>query len=107
MRVLLLIFFLILLIGNDLFAQRTCGSELSMEAIKRNDPERYQRLLQLEQQVAKFSEQKTLGLLSSHIITIPVVVHVLHTGQAVGTGLNISAANSVANRCSQRRLQAA
>ncbi len=92
MRVLLLISFLILLIGNDLFAQRTCGSELSMEAIKRNDPERYQRLLQLEQQVAKFSEQKTLGLLSSHIITIPVVVHVLHTGQAVGTGLNISAA---------------
>ncbi|MBX2965135.1 MAG: T9SS type A sorting domain-containing protein [Cyclobacteriaceae bacterium] len=88
----LFIFVFIIVSHGELLAQRTCGSELNLEAIQKNDPERYQRIMQLEQQVAKFSMQKGMGMRSSHVVTIPVVVHVLHTGQAVGTGLNISMA---------------
>jgi hypothetical protein len=49
--------------------------------------------MQMEKHVANFSNQRSLGLLSDHeVITVPVVVHVLHTGQPVGTGRNISVA---------------
>lgn len=44
---------------------------------------------------AKISEmaiQRKSGKIQATILTIPVVVHVVHTGEAVGTGLNISQA---------------
>jgi hypothetical protein len=93
MRILLFLIFLTFGLINGVFAQRTCGSELSLQSIKENDPERYKRIMQMEKHVANFSNQRSLGLLSDHeVITVPVVVHVLHTGQPVGTGRNISVA---------------
>lgn len=47
--------------------------------------------MQLEQQVAEFVRQRS-PMAFGDIIDIPVVVHILHTGQPVGTGLNISTA---------------
>lgn len=82
--------FLLVLFYIEAFAQRTCGSEMNLQTIQQNDPGRYQRIMQMEQQVVKFSEQKSL--LMGTVVSIPVVVHILHTGQAVGTGLNISMA---------------
>jgi len=70
------------LIINNSSAQRICGSEL---------PDRYKRIIEIEKQTSDYTNQKLLGRTSHHqIITIPVVVHVLHNGQSVGTGLNIS-----------------
>jgi hypothetical protein len=47
--------------------------------------------MQMEQHLTNYKNKKSLGLVSDQdVITIPVVVHVLHTGQPIGTGLNIS-----------------
>ena len=92
MKQILLITFLLFLL-SDIYGQRTCGSELNLQFIKQNDPERYQRIMLMEQHVTNYKNQRNLESTSHHaVITIPVVVHVLHTGQAVGTGLNISLA---------------
>ncbi len=72
-------------------AQRTCGFSLDMNVIQQTDPERYHRLMQIEQRVANYVNARQMNpMLNGTVITIPVVVHVLHTGQSVGTGLNIS-----------------
>ncbi|WP_143959647.1 M43 family zinc metalloprotease [Litoribacter populi] len=93
MRILLFLIFLTIGLNNEIFAHRTCGSEINLESIKQNDPDRYQRIMQMEKHVANFSNERSLGLLTDHeVITVPVVVHVLHTGQPIGTGLNISEA---------------
>ncbi len=93
MKFILSLAYLILLLTTETSAQRTCGSQLDLLAIQQNDPERYQRIMQIDQQVANFANQRNLSMLSqSNVITIPVVVHVLHTGQSVGSGLNISMA---------------
>jgi len=93
MRTILLIFLSFLMVGNGAFAQRTCGSELNLQFIKENDPERYLRIMKIEQHSINYKNQKSLGIFSQHeVITIPVVVHILHTGQQIGTGLNINMA---------------
>ena len=47
--------------------------------------------MQIEQRVANYVNARQMNpMLNGTVITIPVVVHVLHTGQSVGTGLNIS-----------------
>jgi hypothetical protein len=38
----------------------------------------------------KISKQKTTNRTTSSVRTIPVVVHVINNGEAVGTGTNIS-----------------
>ena len=81
----------LLIIGSNAFSQRTCGSEINLQSIQQLDPDRYQRIMQMEQHLTNYKNQRNLGLLSDQeVITIPVVVHVLHTGQPIGTGLNIS-----------------
>ncbi|HLU93626.1 MAG TPA: M43 family zinc metalloprotease [Membranihabitans sp.] len=72
--------------------QRTCGSELDWEEMKRENPQRYQRFMDLEEFTKRYIKQKQ-SLIRSHgglHITIPVVVHILHNGEPIGTGLNIS-----------------
>ncbi len=87
MKYLAILITLILTIITDMSAQRVCGSTINLTTIQKNNPTRYQRIIQIEKQIATY----TNNILSSHQgITIPVVVHILHTGQAVGTGLNIS-----------------
>lgn len=40
--------------------------------------------------VSQMAMAKKFGRTNATIVTIPVIVHVVHTGEAVGTGLNIS-----------------
>ena len=75
---------------TELTAQRICGSTIDLSAIQINDPARYQRIMQMEQQVLSYINNRQQSSTSQQVITIPVVVHVLHTGQAIGAGLNIS-----------------
>lgn len=60
------------------------------------DPTRYQRFMDLETFTANFvanQESPNQRLINQNgIITIPVVVHVLHRGEAIGNGRNISLA---------------
>jgi hypothetical protein len=61
-----------------------------------SDPQRDQRFMQLEQYVQNYRN----GLLApggrlinaNGIVVIPVVVHILHNGEPLGTGRNISVA---------------
>jgi len=64
---------------------------MNLTSIQKNNPDRYKRIIEIERQTADYKNRKLLGKTFSHqIITIPVVVHVLHNGQSVGSGLNIS-----------------
>lgn len=75
-----------------------CGSTLDLEKLHKYNPEAYQRVMQIESDIQK-NLQENKGPNGTQlvndpqtIITIPVVVHVLHNGEAVNTGTNISLA---------------
>lgn len=75
-----------------------CGSTLDLEKLQKYNPEAYQRVMQIESDIQKnLQENKDpngtqLVNDPQTIITIPVVVHVLHNGEAVNAGTNISLA---------------
>lgn len=84
--------FKFLLVIQTSWGQRTCGSELDLSAMQKNDPARYHRIMALEQYTQQYIDgAKSLSNGQLHL-TIPVVIHVLHNGEAVGNGLNISMA---------------
>ncbi len=91
---LVLLVFAIPFFCQQIMAQRTCGSTLDLADIERNTPHRYQRILELDKQFEKYLETQGDGAMKNvpTIIRIPVVVHVLHNGEPVGSGRNISMA---------------
>lgn len=85
-----------LCISTILLAQRNCPSVIDLVQMQSQDPARYQRFMDLETFTANYlSNQSNINqrlINQNGIITIPVVVHVLHRGEAVGSGRNISLA---------------
>ncbi len=76
--------------------KRNCPSNFDLNTMKSQEPARYQRYIDLENFTSRFASGignagERLSDLNG-VITIPVVVHVLHQGEAVGTGRNISVA---------------
>jgi len=74
---------------NRLQAQRVCGSMGNLERQLQADPEMQIRMERIE--------EFTQSYLASHpdeasraIVTIPVVFHIIHNGDALGSGENIS-----------------
>lgn len=59
------------------YSQRTCGSELNMEQIRRTEPLKYQRITDWENQIKLHSRS-----VPSSTILIPVVVHVVYNNAA-------------------------
>lgn len=78
------------------FSQRNCPSVIDLAQMQIQDPDRYQRFIDLENFTANYvanQNNPNQRLINPNgIITIPVVVHVLHRGEAEGTGRNISLA---------------
>ncbi len=74
-------------LSSALYAQRKCGSTFNFEKIKENSVQ-YKEFLHVENNVNK--RQKSAKRLKENSITIPVVVHILHNGEDVGHGLNLS-----------------
>ena len=77
------------------FAQE-CGFDSQRELLRQN-PEFVEQEEQMEEKIQKYIEsfesQNRSGNMQNRmggVITIPVVVHVLHLGESVGTGTNIS-----------------
>ena len=69
---------LLLLFHNSTLAQK-CGSSLNMSLLQKENPEIYNRLIQIENQTNAFIESKSaLTTTADDIIRIPVVVHVLY-----------------------------
>jgi len=77
-------------------AQIECGSTFNSQVIQSSDPSRYNRYIQLEQHIANYiasinNSNSTERLITPNgTIIIPVVVHVLHNGEPIGVGNNIS-----------------
>ena len=82
------------------FAQNDCGSNLDLKKLKKENPASYQEFLRIEQLTEAYRERMA-GSASQRladqngIITIPIVFHVLHLGEAVGTGTNIADARLI------------
>lgn len=78
-------------IGMAAFAQHAdrCGTDAMQQYHINNNPGLAQQLDQLRQQIWQNMQQNP-GRKQQQVVTIPVVVHVVHNGEAVGTGTNIS-----------------
>ncbi len=75
--------FFILIIGVSLLINNTmaqkCGSSLNIQLIQMENPELYNKLLQIENHTKTFIENKSLkSTTTTNILRIPVVVHVLY-----------------------------
>ncbi|MFT5617725.1 MAG: PKD repeat protein [Arenicella sp.] len=84
-----LLFFILIFLSIQTFAQkRYCGF---VESNNWLNPTKQEKMLEMEQKLAieisKRSNLKTKG----EVFKIPVVVHVVHNGESIGVGANISA----------------
>ncbi|HQW85153.1 MAG TPA: hypothetical protein PK987_11845, partial [Ferruginibacter sp.] len=85
-----------ILLNINGFSQIKCGSELNLSYIQNNNPERYNRIIALEQftqnviNTISNDDSTSRLIVPSATIIIPVVVHVLHRGELPGVGRNIS-----------------
>ncbi|MFZ6025868.1 MAG: hypothetical protein ACOYVG_15605 [Bacteroidota bacterium] len=95
-RIYLFITLLLIVWQSNAQTQTTCASELNLSLIQQVNPARYQRIMALEQHTQNYINSVNNGNNSVRLITpnatiiIPVVVHVLHRGEAVGVGRNIN-----------------
>ena len=81
-----LILFAILLFSLPAFAQRHCGTEEMWAQEVQQNPE----LAKARKAIDKHCEQYRRPEEILNIITIPVVFHIVHNGEAIGSGTNIS-----------------
>ncbi len=88
---------LILLIISLLFFQiqgkgqhAECGTDYIHNNRMENDSAYWKQIDSIESQVEAITQNHTNNKLTSTVYTIPVVVHVIHLGEAIGTGSNIS-----------------
>ncbi|RTL55486.1 MAG: T9SS type A sorting domain-containing protein [Hydrotalea sp. AMD] len=90
------VFLLFSMLGFNAYSQTTCASEINLPLIQQNNPARYQRIMALEQHTQNYINSVNNGTNNARLIQpnstiiIPVVVHILHRGEQVGTGRNIS-----------------
>jgi hypothetical protein len=102
------IFIGILSFSNNANGQ-VCGTFSNIEQLRRTNREAYQEHLRIEKLTAEY-QKKMANTANARLIdengtiTIPVVFHVLHRGESVGTGTNISDAQiieqmAILNQC--------
>lgn len=77
------------------FAQgRNCPMNLDLNVMQTQDPNRYQRFINLQNFTTSYINNQAGASYRladpNGLIVIPVVVHILHRNEAIGTGLNIS-----------------
>ncbi len=80
----------------SLAQSRNCPMSINLNAMRTQDRARYQRFINLENFTTNFINNRSKASYRladpNGVIIIPVVVHILHRNEAVGTGLNISLA---------------
>ncbi|WP_338790249.1 zinc metalloprotease [Bernardetia sp. MNP-M8] len=71
------------------FSQRTCGTELDLEQIRKNEPERFRHIMEIEKFISEHIPNENQRIIDPNgTIIIPVVVHILHDGSTVGSKFN-------------------
>jgi hypothetical protein len=98
-----------LLLFSTLGWSQDCGGGLDVKKLKQGNPKIYQEYLRIEKLTeeykARMQSNPNARLIDENgVITIPVVFHILHRGEFVGTGTNISDARindqiDVLNQC--------
>ena len=93
---------------NNLKAQ-DCGSRFDLKKLRQYDPAAYQEHLRLEKIISDYRQRITSNpnarlIDNNGVITVPIVFHVIHRGEAVGLGTNVSDARlidqvAVLNEC--------
>ena len=81
---------LTLCLPNFSQAQQPCATDHIHQKLMQIDPEYRQQIKAKERKIREYLANGSRSRSMSTNDTIPVVVHVLHTGQAVGSGYNIS-----------------
>jgi len=81
-----LLFFQMLGMGQN----AECGTDFIHNTRMQNDSAYRNQFLHFESQVDARTDNQASSELKSLIYTIPVVVHVIHLGESIGTGSNIS-----------------
>lgn len=91
---------------STIYAQQNapCASDELLQHTIENDPSATLRMQQNWEQIDAFIQQQASREDRNTIVTIPVVFHVIHSGQNIGTGLNLSVAQlqsqlDVLNEC--------
>ena len=94
MRIKTALIFLTLCILSQTYAQPRCGFETRMDELRKELPDIDQHANRLVKDYIS-AQQKLTNTLAS-VYYVPVVVHVIHTGGAVGTIYNPSSADITA-----------
>lgn len=71
-------------------AQRTCGASHAHDEMIENHPELAKQLLLQEKELQKRIAQNRNRKNVEEVYTVPIVIHVIHIGEAEGQGNNIS-----------------
>lgn len=72
-----------------------CNSRLDYAHVQANDPVMYQHFLDIDNFIAQYASGGGANgriVNQNGLIVIPVVVHILHNGEAIGNGPNLSQA---------------
>lgn len=81
-------------INQNTFSERACGTNILHEKKLTESPQYAQNYMQALQLINQTIEERRLSrenaLLDGEIITIPVVFHIIHDGEPVGTFPNLS-----------------
>ncbi len=84
---------------NSLIPHRDCASDIIQEKLLMSDPDYRSNYEEIERKMQdvlqndrlnRHGSQSGSGATASVVYTVPVVVHVIHLGEAVGTGTNVS-----------------
>ncbi|MBI2271321.1 MAG: hypothetical protein HYU69_13340, partial [Bacteroidetes bacterium] len=76
----------------DSYSQELCATENANNQLLQMDPFYNNQNTLIEEQIQEIinNQKNSKVAQTSAVLTIPVVVHVVHLGEAVGTGTNIS-----------------
>lgn len=66
-----------------------CATGIIHEKLMQNDPVYANRIIENEKKIREFANNPTRDT-DGVLLEIPVVIHVIHTGEAIGVGTNIS-----------------
>lgn len=87
-----LLLYLLFFINSFVFSQQKmeCGTSYIHEYLMATDPNYRAQIRNLETQVFEIIKNSNISKDTNEVYTIPVVFHVIHLGEPVGTGTNIS-----------------
>lgn len=89
MKLKLLLSFLFAFVCIHMSFSQECGFDMEQKRLREN-PDYLRQLQKSEEKIQNFMSSENMLNRSTSLITIPVVIHVLHLGETVGTGTNIS-----------------